>query len=268
MAVPSRDWTLTTPFSRLQRETRKDNGDPKLRSIVHPTDFSEASLDAFAHALRIAVAAGGILHVLHTEGELGRDDELTTWRQFPHAQELLSQWRLSEPTSSENAESANARVKVIVAAIESSNPAQGVGFYVEREPCDLLVLMTHARSGLEDWLHQSVAETIARRTPIPALFLREGGRGFVDTKKGEVSLKRILFPIHGSLPHKNAALWMERFESVIAPDAIIHPLHVGSTAPLWAWLYGQLLSRRRPVESFQQPALHAHRFSLETHTYL
>jgi hypothetical protein len=40
------------------------------RSIVHPTDFSEASAGAFAHALRIALTAEATLTLLH--GEIGR----------------------------------------------------------------------------------------------------------------------------------------------------------------------------------------------------
>src|SRR5215469_2990726 len=36
-----------------------------IRSIVHPTDFSDLSAAAFAHALRIALAARSKLHLLH-----------------------------------------------------------------------------------------------------------------------------------------------------------------------------------------------------------
>jgi hypothetical protein len=38
-----------------------------LQSIVHPTDFSDLSARAFAHALRIAIAAKSALHALHVE---------------------------------------------------------------------------------------------------------------------------------------------------------------------------------------------------------
>ncbi len=61
--------------------------------------------------------------------------------------------------------------------------------------------MTHVRRSVPDLLHQSVAEEIARRAPIPTLFLQEGKKGFVDTESGELSLRRILFPIDGSVPH-------------------------------------------------------------------
>ena len=39
----------------------------KLESIFHPSDFSEASEVAFAHALKIALVAGAKLTMLHVE---------------------------------------------------------------------------------------------------------------------------------------------------------------------------------------------------------
>ena len=202
-----------------------------LHSIVHPTDFSQPGLDAFAHALRIAVAASGVLHILHTEHEIGSEDETTAWSGFPHAREFLAQWRLSAPRAAQTAETSRPGVKVVKAVIESGNPAHGIGFYAERHSCDLLVLMTHARSRLEDWLHESVAEAIARRVHAPTLFLHEGRKGFVDRETGAISLKTILFPIDGGVPHKEAGLWIAHFARVIAPGALVHPLHVGSETP-------------------------------------
>ena len=38
---------------------------PSIRSIVHPTDFSDLSAAAFAHALRIALATRSKLHLVH-----------------------------------------------------------------------------------------------------------------------------------------------------------------------------------------------------------
>jgi nucleotide-binding universal stress UspA family protein len=36
-----------------------------IRSVIHPTDFSDLSSKAFAHALRIALSAKSTLHLLH-----------------------------------------------------------------------------------------------------------------------------------------------------------------------------------------------------------
>jgi len=41
----------------------------KVKSVFHPSDFSEASEVAFAHALKIALGAGAKLTVLHRAPE-------------------------------------------------------------------------------------------------------------------------------------------------------------------------------------------------------
>ena len=58
---------------------------------MHPTDFTDLSGIAFAHALRIALAAKSKLHLLHvaqhdTGGALA----------FPHVRRLLVQWGLTD----------------------------------------------------------------------------------------------------------------------------------------------------------------------------
>src|SRR5262249_50721244 len=61
-----------------------------IRSIVHPTDFSDLSATAFAHALRIALAARSKLSLLHVS-QYDAAEALA----FPHARRLLTQWGLS-----------------------------------------------------------------------------------------------------------------------------------------------------------------------------
>jgi nucleotide-binding universal stress UspA family protein len=44
--------------------------------------------------------------------------------------------------------------------------------YADRQGCDLIVMATHARSGLGRWVHGSVAEQILAATPVPILMVR------------------------------------------------------------------------------------------------
>ena len=50
----------------------------RVKSIFHPSDFSEASEVAFAHALKIALVAGATLTMLHVEAS-----HSTEWQDFP-----------------------------------------------------------------------------------------------------------------------------------------------------------------------------------------
>jgi nucleotide-binding universal stress UspA family protein len=40
----------------------------RFQTIVHPTDFSDTSALAFAHALRIALAMRSLLYIVHIAG--------------------------------------------------------------------------------------------------------------------------------------------------------------------------------------------------------
>ena len=170
--------------------------DRPLQSIVHPADFSQAGLDAFAHALRLAVAAKSHFHILHID----REDELADWVQFPRVREMLAAWGMIAPDAPRSAVASELGLKVSKVIIGSNDPVRSVGAFVKSHPCDLLVLMIHARSAPR-WLQGSVAEAAARRAHAPALFLREDQRGFVDRETGAISLKTILLPIDGTVPH-------------------------------------------------------------------
>jgi len=69
-----------------------------IHSIVHPTDFSDASADAFAHALRIALTAKAKLYILHVAMAPADED----WMSCPHVRETLARWGIldaGEPTA-------------------------------------------------------------------------------------------------------------------------------------------------------------------------
>lgn len=198
-----------------------------LQSIVHPTDFSEAGLDAFAHALRFAVASRSLLHLLHFEREV---DEVE-WSRFPQVRDMLAQWRLIAPGSAPSAIERATGVRVVKAAIEARDPARGVGAYVERHLCDLLVLMTHERRGAISLLDDSVAEEAARLAHAPALFLREGQSGFVDRHTGAVALRTVLTPIDPGVKSAAALRTIAFIAHVLAPYAQTRLLHVGEEAP-------------------------------------
>ena len=65
------------------------NPPERIEVIFHPSDFSEASEVAFAHALKIALVTGSTLNVLHV-AEKGNPD----WSEFPGVRSTLERWRL------------------------------------------------------------------------------------------------------------------------------------------------------------------------------
>ena len=61
---------------------------------------------------------------------------------------------------------------------------------------DLIVMSTHARSGLARWFLGSTAETVLRRSQLPVLLVRRG------VPPASRELRRILVPLDGSEPAK------------------------------------------------------------------
>src|SRR5262245_63315522 len=67
---------------------------PFVKSIFHPSDFSEASELAFAHALAIALIGETQLVIMHA-----RRGEREDWSQFPAVRKTLARWQVLEAGS-------------------------------------------------------------------------------------------------------------------------------------------------------------------------
>jgi nucleotide-binding universal stress UspA family protein len=198
-----------------------------FRSILHPTDFSELSGAAFAHALRIALASRSKLHLLHvaqhdTGGALA----------FPQARRLLVQWGLSEEDDPPWVVAAKLGIEVETTRIKWQEPTKGIIGFLHEHSCDLIVLATQAGEGLERWLRGSVSEAVSRRSAIPTLFIAPGARGFVSQVSGEVRLQRALVPIDFSPKPNKAIKTVQRIGRLLTgADILVHLLHVGRAAP-------------------------------------
>ena len=73
--------------------------------------------------------------------------------------------------------------------------SQSIVNYLEKHETDLIVLATHQQKGIDRWLHQAVAEPVARGAGQMTLFIPQGKKEFVSLKDGEMSLQRILIPV-------------------------------------------------------------------------
>ena len=133
-----------------------------LRSIVHPTDFSDASAEAFAHALRIALTAKCALTLVHVA--TGRDQ--AEWASFPHIRAALSGWGLASEHDTPAAVAAKLGVKIAKVELEPQPATAGILRFLDDNPADLIVLATQGREGVARWLRGSVAEKLARHAKV------------------------------------------------------------------------------------------------------
>jgi len=72
------------------------------------------------------------------------------------------------------------------------DPAEGLLAACRETRPELLILPTHARTGLSRLFLGSVAEAVARNAATPCLLLPLDGRHFVDQDTGKITLKRVL----------------------------------------------------------------------------
>ena len=195
--------------------------------IIHPTDFSDLSNNAFAHALRISVAVKAKLYVAHIAGRSAKD-----WQSFPHIRPTLARWGLLDAYSSPAAIFDQLGVEVAKVEIDSHDPVRGLARFLASHPSELMVLATHGRDGMPRWFQPSVAEAMSRRARTQTLFIPGQGAGFVDYDGGGLHLERILVPVDHSPDPTSAIAAVRRFCVALGAQPTIRLLHVGTSPPV------------------------------------
>jgi nucleotide-binding universal stress UspA family protein len=201
---------------------------PFVDSILHPTDFSEGSMRAFAHALAIALFRHAKLTLLHVSENASDED----WQHFPPVRQVLERWGLLAPGSKQADVFERLAVKVRKVLLASDDPAEAISTWLVDHPSDLLVLSTEQRGGLPGWLQGSVATKLARSAAVRALFVPAGCRGFVSAEDGELSLRRILVPVdHAPDPAPALEIASRAAASLGVAPVAIRALHAGEKLP-------------------------------------
>ena len=134
--------------------------------ILVPTDGSEGVERVIEHAVEVAVSNDAALHglyVLSTDTYAGLGME--------------SSWESVDRLLREDAERAVARIREIAdhtntgvpveTAVVEGKPSREIVRYAEDENCDLVVMGTHGRGGIDRLLLGSVAESVIRASSIP-----------------------------------------------------------------------------------------------------
>jgi len=194
----------------------------RVRSIFHPSDFSDASEVAFAHALKIALAASAQLSVLHAT-----DGSNAEWEDFPGVREILARWKLI-PEGSPKSAVGKLGIDVRKVLVSSKNPVTACLGYLEKHPADLIVLAVHQGEGRMRWLEKSIGKPVARRAGEMTLFIPHGVDGFVSRADGSVTLRNILIPITKK-PRPQPALEaaVRLIDSLALAEGTVTLLHAG-----------------------------------------
>jgi nucleotide-binding universal stress UspA family protein len=229
----------------------------RIESIFHPSDFSQASEIAFAHALKIALVSRAALNMMHVAADPDAD-----WGDFPGVRQTLERWGLIAPQSPKSAVPAlGIDVTKIIAS--SNRPVRACMDFLDQHPADLIVLAVRQFEGRMQWLEKSIGGTVARRAGQATLYLPPDVPGFVAVEDGSISLRNILVPVAakpGAQPAIEAILRM--IGSLQLPPGRITLLYVGDAADAprlgipassdWTW--HTLTQAGEPVEVILQAA--------------
>lgn len=214
----------------------------KIESILHPSDFTEASEIAFVHALKIALVTHAQLHMLHVD----REDD-AQWSDFPGVRTTLERWGLIPPDSPK---SAVIRLGIDVQKViaSSNRPVRACLQFLERHPAQLIVLAVRQLEGRMRWHESRVGEPIVRKAEEMTLLLPSGVQGFVSREDGSVKLRNILVPVAARPRAEPAIAAVVRvIDALQLPGGSVTLLHVGANgeaptvarpaSPEWHWDY-------------------------------
>ncbi|WP_134669802.1 universal stress protein [Halorussus marinus] len=140
--------------------------------ILVPTDGSTDTERAVEHAADLAAAHDAELHAVYVVNA-------ATFAGLP----METSWEGIDDVLRGEGESALDRVETIAderdvpvsARLLEGSPSRRIVEYAEDEGCDLVVMGTHGRGGIDRLLLGSVAEGVVRACSVPVLTVQVGG---------------------------------------------------------------------------------------------
>jgi nucleotide-binding universal stress UspA family protein/dienelactone hydrolase len=164
-----------------------------VRTILQPTDLSEASVAAFRVAKSLAKSYGAKLVVTTAypppvnaaeavdRGRPGGDP----------APDLLARLKAERPADG-----------AVTYRVGEGDPADVILDSALREGCDLIVMGTHGRTGVRRAIMGSVAEAVSRKAPCPVVTVRPGvteGKVVSDDRMEDVAIPVGPHTLHATL---------------------------------------------------------------------
>jgi len=150
-----------------------------FKRILVPLDGSSRAEQALPIAARIARASGGsvlLLHVITAPLQFGPYmfgpymQQSTLLREAVNAAIAESVAYLSKAAHSHDLEGAETKVVMF-----SGPVAWTILDTAKEQHVDLILMVSHGHTGFKRWALGSVAQKVARTSPMPVLVLREGG---------------------------------------------------------------------------------------------
>ena len=143
-----------------------------IKTILVPTDFSDASGAALDYARALAGAFGSALHLLHVV----QDPYVQPWAAEAFGVSLagvLERWEQDAHAQLEQlVPEAERRAHPVQCTTRVGHPFVEILDYAQAHQVDLIVMGTHGRGPVAHVLLGSVTERVVRKAPCPVLTVR------------------------------------------------------------------------------------------------
>ncbi len=165
--------------------------------ILLPTDFSRYAQYALRYAIALARKYAGRIHLVHViDASLvaagtarGSGLSMAELQTLLYAMRDQAENRLAHLVRIANDSGIEAEMH-----IAEGRPADEIVQLAKSLNCDLTVISTYGRTGLDRMVCGSCCEKVVRRSPVPVLCIKHPEHDFVTDPEGEICLRRILFP--------------------------------------------------------------------------
>jgi nucleotide-binding universal stress UspA family protein len=156
----------SNPDTEEEGASARKGGIPvfEIRTLLHPTDFSERAHLAYQLAYSLARNQGARLIVLHVVAPLASYGEKLAWQQRNGRPAQVYQSLCS-------LQATDSRV-VIEHRLTDGDPQTEILRVARETDCDLIVMGTHGRTGSGRQLMGSVAEQVVGTAPCPVLIVK------------------------------------------------------------------------------------------------
>jgi nucleotide-binding universal stress UspA family protein len=205
--------------------------EPLVDSVLCVTDFSPASLNAFAHALTLAMNTRCHFTLLQVSRRQAAPKE---WSGIPGVRALLERWGYLEHGTPECEMFERVQLDATKIFKRTSDTYGAVREILAQRPIDVVVVATGGAGGFTSFVRPSVAEVAPADWRTMTLVVPGSESGFVSPETGYHTLRNIVVPVSQDLHPETAVTYAMRLAVFSEEDVIhVHLLHVGdpSEAP-------------------------------------
>ncbi|WP_227380904.1 universal stress protein [Haladaptatus halobius] len=186
-----------------------------IEHILIPTDGSDEAGIAVDHARELAMRFNATAHVLHVVN-------VRKMETAPQSNEMRTK---GENLVGSTAEEITQRGVAVETEVQTGHPSDCILEYVAKQDIDTIVMGTHGRTGVRQYLLGSVTEKVIRLSEIPVLTVRLSADRPLNTP-----YNNILVPTDGSQGALEATKWGMAIAGAF--DGTIHAFSVVESAVL------------------------------------